>query len=838
MNLAVAGLLAAFAAGATLLQACPRLPPAPGRCWSSWPAASTVAALFVRRDASHGGRGGGSRRESALIARRCRGRGRRRGRPRPASAYAAWRAQVRLADELPPAWEERDVRVTGIVDDLPQASTRTACVSRSPSSASTRRAPSSRNAFRSPGSRRATAMRCTSATAAHPAPVVHAGERWSLTVRLKRPHGNVNPDGFDLEAWLLERNLRATGYVRDSPANVRLTAFAGRFGDHVQRARERDSDCASPRALPVHRTRAWSRRSPSATSAPSRSRNGRVFNRTGVTHLVSISGLHVTVFATLAGALRADRGPAQHRADVARASAQGRGDRRRAVRVRLRAARGRRSAGGANAADAASLARIRSMARASRHGDAGLAMVARRSCCCGIRGRASRPASGCRSARSACCCMQAAAVWRAPGRARHPRTLREAIRESARAQWVVTLGLVPGTLALFQQVSVVSALANAVAIPVVTLGVVPLALFAIAVPLDAPWQHRARRARAADALSGMDCGAAVGGVGIACAARVDRRRRRSRASCGCSRRAVYRDACSAERGCCPWRCCCPRRCRWRRAHHRARRRPGTRGLRRHRPPRARLRHRPAFQRHGRCRRTHRRAVPARGRRLRASMRSSSATPTTIIRAGALSIIDAMPVAWLMSSLPADHPIVARVRDHATATACVCRRAMGMGRRRLHDPASPIASPMASRRASSNDLSCVLRIESADGSALLTGDIEAAAETELLQSGFPIRSSRTCWSCRITAPVRRRRARSLRQCRRALRSSRPAIATGSGIRESEILARYLRAGAERPRTDLQGAITVALGTGKPLAAEAERDRHRRYWFDATILVARL
>ena len=37
------------------------------------------------------------------------------------------------------------------------------------------------------------------------------------------------------------------------------------------------------------------------------------------------------------------------------------------------------------------------------------------------------------------------------------------LREGARAQWVVTLGLVPGTLALFQQVSIVSAAANAVA---------------------------------------------------------------------------------------------------------------------------------------------------------------------------------------------------------------------------------------------------------------------------------------------------------------------------------------------------------------------------------------
>ena len=68
-------------------------------------------------------------------------------------------------------------------------------------------------------------------------PELAGGERWRLVVRLKRPHGNVNPGGFDVEAWLLEQNLRATGYVRTDEANVRVDAFAGRLRDHVQRAR-------------------------------------------------------------------------------------------------------------------------------------------------------------------------------------------------------------------------------------------------------------------------------------------------------------------------------------------------------------------------------------------------------------------------------------------------------------------------------------------------------------------------------------------------------------------------------------------------------------------------
>jgi len=56
------------------------------------------------------------------------------------------------------------------------------------------------------------------------------------------------------------------------------------------------------------------------------------------------------------------------------------------------------------------------------------------------------------------------------------------LAEAARTQWAVTIGLVPLTLLLFGQVSVVSGLANAVAIPVVSLLVTPLALASAILP--------------------------------------------------------------------------------------------------------------------------------------------------------------------------------------------------------------------------------------------------------------------------------------------------------------------------------------------------------------------
>ena len=55
---------------------------------------------------------------------------------------------------------------------------------------------------------------------------LRAGQRWRFTVRLRQPHGNLNPHGFDYELALLEQGIRATGYVRDVPATL-LDTSAG-----------------------------------------------------------------------------------------------------------------------------------------------------------------------------------------------------------------------------------------------------------------------------------------------------------------------------------------------------------------------------------------------------------------------------------------------------------------------------------------------------------------------------------------------------------------------------------------------------------------------------------
>ena len=54
---------------------------------------------------------------------------------------------------------------------------------------------------------------------------VQAGELWRWKVRLKSPRGFSNPSGFDYEGWLFEHRIGATGYIKKSTENSLLESF-------------------------------------------------------------------------------------------------------------------------------------------------------------------------------------------------------------------------------------------------------------------------------------------------------------------------------------------------------------------------------------------------------------------------------------------------------------------------------------------------------------------------------------------------------------------------------------------------------------------------------------
>jgi competence protein ComEC len=119
-------------------------------------------------------------------------------------------------------------------------------------------------------------------------------KRWRLTVRLQRPHGNANPGGFDYEAWLLEQGVRATGYVRATRATAARTISC--HARHlVERSRAR---CAPhPAALPGKPYAGVIVALVIGDQRGIDQSDWQVFNRTGIGHLVSSPGLHITMVA-------------------------------------------------------------------------------------------------------------------------------------------------------------------------------------------------------------------------------------------------------------------------------------------------------------------------------------------------------------------------------------------------------------------------------------------------------------------------------------------------------------------------------------------------------------
>jgi len=142
-------------------------------------------------------------------------------------------------------------------------------------------------------------------TSALPEPV-KAGERWRLRVRLKAPHGHLNPRGFDHELWLWEQGIRAVGYVRtgrQDPPPLRLAStWAHPIEAWRQAVRERLLGHLLPAGSGVDDAKRAGIVAALVTgdqAAIDRS-DWDVFRATGVSHLMSISGLHVTLFAWLA----------------------------------------------------------------------------------------------------------------------------------------------------------------------------------------------------------------------------------------------------------------------------------------------------------------------------------------------------------------------------------------------------------------------------------------------------------------------------------------------------------------------------------------------------------
>ncbi|WP_339496046.1 DNA internalization-related competence protein ComEC/Rec2 [Pseudomonas sp. RA_105y_Pfl2_P56] len=118
-------------------------------------------------------------------------------------------------------------------------------------------------------------------------PPVNSGERWRLAVKLKRPAGLLNPDAFDYEAWLLAQRIGATGTIKD--------------GRRLAEARWAWRDSIRQRLLAVDaQGRAGALAALVLGDGSGLSRDDwQILQDTGTVHLLVISGQHIAMLAAV-----------------------------------------------------------------------------------------------------------------------------------------------------------------------------------------------------------------------------------------------------------------------------------------------------------------------------------------------------------------------------------------------------------------------------------------------------------------------------------------------------------------------------------------------------------
>lgn len=727
---------------------------------------------------------------------------------------AAARAQWRLDERLPARWEGVDIVLTGVVAGLPQpfeGGVRFDFDAEQAVPAQARLPRRIALAWYNGASREEFQDRAP----------IRAGERWRFTVRLRRPHGSVNPHGFDYESWLLQRAIGATGYVRPG-GTARLDDLVAQPAYLLQRSRE------------ILRQHHWD-------TLPDYPYAGvlvalaigdqnaidahlwQLFARTGVSHLMSISGLHVTMVASLLAALVHWLWRRSSTLMLALPA------RKAAALAGFLAALGYCLIAGFAVPAQRTLYMVGVVALALWAGRA--SSVSRVLCAALLLVLLLDPWAVLAPGFWLSFGAVAIILYVATGRTRADaepalgpgRTLAAGFIQWGRVQWAITLALAPLLLVWFQQMSLVSPLANAVAIPVVSLVVTPLALAGSVLPFDfilkiahlvmaaqmwllewcaalpaAVWQQHAPAAwTVALALAGtawmlLPRGVPARWLGLPLMLPLF-----AVAPPAPAPGALWLTVLDVGQGLAVF--------------------AQTQG------------HALLYD-----------AGPAYG----PDADSGSRVILPFLRAAGIGQLDAMIVthddndhaggaATVLSGLPVAAFYSSLAQTHAAWLAAPgyrlpCAAGQGWDWDGVRfDLLHPTAASYAVGKIKSNDRSCVLKIATAHGAVLLTGDIEARSEQELLARGqgklraevlvTPHHSSRTSSTQEFIAAVQPRWA---------------VLPVGYrnrfGHPQEEVVERYRASGAQMLRTDKAGAVLVRIDA-EGISVQAYRERRKRYWY---------
>lgn len=760
--------------------------------------------------------------------------------------YAAFFAQQRLSENLPVEWEGKDIEIIGVVADLPRQHERGLRLPLDVEQVLTPHASVPQHIILSTYDeplgkfKNSSVNRSPNKTQREPLKklTLRAGERWQLTVRLKQPHGTSNPHNFDFEVWMLERKLRAQGYIHRKGNNIRLNELVKNPDYLIQRMRENLRDAFTQTlgnapyagvliALAI------------GDQASIPQAQWQIFTDTGVNHLMSISGLHITMLSGLAFALSYALW-------------------RRSTRLTL-ALPARKAASCIALLVAISYALL-----------AGFGVPAQRTVYMLATitvllwfSRISTPSQILTAALLIVLLIDPWAVL-APGfwlsfgavalifyvtshrlgYTKNKRTdtlpnespthflqqtlLRplRGLLSYGRIQWAITIGLIPPLLAMFQQVSIASPIANAFAIPLVSLVVVPLTLAGALLPLEWPlwWAHEVMRVCVAG-LTSLPAGVwvqhapptwtvVVGMAGVLWTLLPRGFPARwwglfallpmflippAALPAGTLRLLIF------DVG------------------------QGLAVVAQTRNHALLYDTGPDFSSEANS--GNRILIPAlRGMgitQLDGLLLTHNDSDHT---GGARSILQTLPIDWVSSSLTSEHELMQLSKHSSHCAAGQHWNWDGVQFEILHPDLASYTSP----KISDNNRSCVLKISTGAHSILLTADIERKAEQQLLQH-----YAHQLPSTLLIVPHHGSKTSSTADFVAAVHPQYAVVTAGYrnryGHPKQEVINRYLALGSEVLRSDEDGAIEVIM-TGQKFNLASHRKKHARYWHPAVSVAA--
>ena len=120
---------------------------------------------------------------------------------------------------------------------------------------------------------------------------VKTGDIWHFQVLLRTPNGVINPGGFDSEQRALQQRIAAQGYIKKQAVRMygskTIDGFRAALSKQIRQTLNAN-DARFVQALALGDTRALS------------DKDWDILRKTGITHLIAISGFHVGIVALFA----------------------------------------------------------------------------------------------------------------------------------------------------------------------------------------------------------------------------------------------------------------------------------------------------------------------------------------------------------------------------------------------------------------------------------------------------------------------------------------------------------------------------------------------------------